>query len=371
MNIRGDGAVVKIGVFLVLFAVAASGCGGGGSKVGGDSPPERQVLERVEPAVMDSAEKVVVLAPTTLLDTLFVEQVMLNAYYRGNRWLDVTEHEEMDFSHDCMDGGKYVFVERRLEDVGSPFSGALFDVVESRLNKCGSDLSMLGASNSGLRLRGYPVSGIGSGDFFEETDFVAFEQFGASAETPYVAVQDSPSAIMSYYRQAFIHLKRDNKDDDYGDAGGHVRQFSKEKYLYINAGKEGPVYDALVQFGESQEKRFSLDFSPNMGIPRVERYSGRFGFEIFDRPSSCPQGALEIETLDDMHVIATDRSNSLHGRSVGIQSGLVEMRDDYGNQATVNYDDVGRAWTVTLNDQAPIIFSYEEIESIHEELCNS
>lgn len=47
------------------------------------------------------------------------------------------------------------------------------------------------------------------------------------------------------------------------------------------------------------------------------------------------------------------------------------MRDDYGSRATVNYDGVARAWTVTLTDQVPVIFSYEEVEGINEKICGS
>ena len=72
------------------------------------------------------------------------------------------------------------------------------------------------------------ISGDGSDNFSEETDFIGYEQSGLGLDEPYVVSGLFGSNVTQHrWWQGHTHLWRDDPDSDsYGDAGGVAEQYS-------------------------------------------------------------------------------------------------------------------------------------------------
>ncbi|WP_300523484.1 hypothetical protein [Alcanivorax sp.] len=370
--------------YLVLMTSLMAACGGGGgsSEAGPSNSPDNNndngnneivALERVAAASFGSEEDVVLLAPGSLMDEthLPLSRMALNLNEALN--VDMTGADRDDQSQACEGGGEHVVTDRSDDDVASPFSGALHDVIESDDRNCFSSDTVAGSGRAdGVRRIGYPVSGIGGGNFFAETDFIGFEHSGMSLDSPFSVSQsfDDDTVIFSRYWYGFIHLRRDSADEDYGSAGGELEQYSVVGTMAIDGDGSGT---GTTQLGNSEQQRFWLEYGIDGDMTfeegHIERYQGRYGYSTNVLPESCPQGSFHVETVQDLYVKQVAEDEGLLDKADEVSSGSLTMVDDAGNQAAVSYDAGAETLTVTLNDNAPKAFTYSQIEALMTQRC--
>lgn len=375
-------SAVKNG-YLVLMTGLLIACGGGGGS-GGEGPSnspdnnnengEMAALERVAAATLGSEEEIVLLAPGSLLDETYLPLSRLAINLNVAMDVDMTGADRDDQSHACEGGGEYVVTRRADEDVTSPFSGALHDVIESEDKNCFSSDAVAGTGSAdGVRHIGYPVSGIGSGNFLSETDFIGFEQSGTSLESPFSVSQsfEGETVIFSRYWYGFMHLRRDSEDQAYGSAGGELEQYSVVGSTAID--DQGSA-TGITQFGSNEQQRFWLEYDTDGDMTfeegHIERYQGRYGYSIAGvLPESCPQGSFHVETVQDLYVKQVEEGEGLLDKEDEVSSGSLMMTDDVGNQAVVSYDAGAETLTVALNDNAPKAFTYSQIATLMTQRC--
>ena len=375
-------SAVKTGYLVWMMSLMVA-CGGGGGSDGESTTgsPENNdgndrvaALERVAAATLDSEENVVLLAPGSLMDETYMPFTRLIANLNVALEVDMTGAARDDNGHDCAGGGEYVVTGRSDQDVASPFSGALHDVIKAEDRNCFSSDTFSGAGHAdGMRRVGYPVSGIGSGNFLSETDFIGFEQSGTSLESPFSVSQsfEGEAVIFSRYWYGFMHLRRDSDDQAYGSAGGELEQYSVVGGTAMDS--DGSA-TGITQFGDNEQERFWLEYDINGDMTfeegHIERYQGRYGYSIAGvLPKSCPQGAFHAETNQDLYVKQVAEGEGLLDRENEVTSGSLVMTDDAGNQATVSYDAGAKTLTVTLNESAPKAFTYQQIETLMTQRC--
>ncbi|MGJ3256785.1 MAG: hypothetical protein ACFE0K_10730 [Alcanivorax sp.] len=360
--------------------VACGGSGGGTEKGPSNSPGNNNnnggvaALETVAAVTLDSEETVVLLAPGSLMDETYMPLTRLMANLNVALDVDMTGDNRVDQGHACEGGGEYVVMHRSDQDVASPFSGALHDVIKTEDNNCFSSDTFSGAGHAdGVRRVGYPVSGMGSGNFLAETDFIGFEQSGTSLESPFSVSQsfEGETVIFSRYWYGFMRLRRDSDDHAYGSAGGELEQYSVVGSTAMDS--DGSA-TGITQFGDNEQERFWLEYDINGDMTfeegHIERYQGRYGYTISGvLPESCPQGSFYAETNQDLYVKQVEEGDGLLDREDEVTSGSLIMMDDAGNQALVSYNAWAETLTVTLNDNAPKAFSYQQIETLATQRC--
>ena len=361
-----------------LWAAVLAGCGGGGSdssKVAQTfSEPAifRAPLEPLPAARLTSEEDAVLLFNGW---SYYYSSLLLIKDHTNNQMsngVDVTGHEYSG----CLDAGEYVTEGYSLEDLDSPFTGALYSVRSYRLDECDYDLTT-GGELTGLRQRGFPVSGEGAGDFFEETNFLSYDRYGDSSDQPHFFYQvsslDKSRLMRARYAHTFVHLTRADSEAEYGLVGSQLEEFSMERYAWIYD-DSGEVTTIQFQLGQSADARFSLSLSPNGDLPfpqhRIERASGAYG-EKTTHPikESCPDGLITVTTLADLVVDESDTDLGPLSTRRYIKSGQIELQDESGNSAVITMDGDAERWSVSLNGGTTVDFSFEEIQSLREQRC--
>lgn len=363
---------------LFLGCVVLAGCGGGGSD-GGQSDqtfPEpaifRAPLESLPAATLTSEEDAVLLFGgwSYHYDSLLTVKNHTN-HQIGNR-VDVTQHEYRG----CFNAGENVTEGYTLEDLGSPFTGALHSVRSYRLEGCDYDLTLSG-DITGFRQRGFPVSGKGSGDFFEETDFLSYDWYGDSSEQPHFVYQlssfDNSRLLKARYSHTFVHLSRNSDEEEYGSSGLGLEEFSMERFAWIYD-DSGEVTAVQFQLGESTDARFSMSLSPNGALPfpehRIESVNGAYGTKQLDPVrASCPEGLITVATLSDLVIDESNRDSSPLNGKRSIKAGQIKLQDAEGNNAVITMDGDAGIWSVSLNGDTPVDFSLETIQSLRDGRC--
>ena len=380
-RIRFDRAPARAGIILALAGVLAAcggsggGGGGGGSTPGGGGGDGGDTLPRslseVSPATFDSAETVALLAPGSVYgSTVGMTAAGLSLF--GMLGGDVEESRVVR-TRDCSDGGQVVFLGRADEDLGSPYTGGLFDVVTTDEQGCQEgDLSdpseSLETHTEGERRIGYPVNA----DPANADEFVAYELSGVSLDDPYTAVlntENGPVMDWSRYWDGHIEIRRGTaQDSQLGDGGGATELYQVSR---IRSGaSDGIGYD--LQIGTSANDRFVMRYDAindrSASEYREEQYSGVFGRRFLDSDGQpiggdCPVGRYQVST-DGLTVDQErDKDVSLFvpGDTQSIVSGGLTMEDQAGNTAQVEYDGNAGIVTVTLNNETAESFTYQEL----------
>lgn len=370
---------MRLKVFFLGFFVL-TGCGGGGSDGGQPDQtfPEpaifRAPLEPLPAATLTSEEGAVILSGgwTYHYDSLLTVKSHTN-HQIGNR-VDVTQHEYRG----CLHAGENVTEGYTLEDLGSPFTGALHSVRSYRLESCDYDLA-LSDDITGFRQRGFPVSGKGSGDFFEETDFLSYDRYGDSSEQPHFVYQqsnfDNSRLLKARYSHAFVHLSRNSDEQEYGSTGLGLEEFSMERFAWIYD-NSGEVRALQFQLGESTDARFRVSLYPIGELPfpehRIQRVNGAYGArQIVPIRESCPEGLITVVTLSDIVIDESDIDPGPSSVKRAIKSGQIELQDAEGNKAVITMDGDAEVWSVSLNGGAPVDFSFEAIQLLEDQRCGS
>lgn len=363
---------------MLLACAVLAGCGGGGSDSaqGQQTFPEpaifRAPLEPLPAATLTSEEDAVLLFGGGFYNAGSLNTIESHANLQIENGVDVTSHHGFT----CFKKGSYVSENYTLEDLESPFSGALYDVRSYRLESCDYDLTF-GALNTGFRQRGFPDSGIGSGDFFEETDFLSYDRYGDSIEMPYFAYY--PADIVNtrtmrvMYGQAFTHLERESAEQEYGIVGQHAEEFLLERFASIDD-DTGEVFAIYSQLGKNTDERFSLAVYPNADLPfpgsRIERFAGIYGVKrVAPYRESCPEGLITATTLSDLVIEDNPSDTSSMGFRRRMKSGQIELQDASGNKAVITLDGDAEIWSVSLNGDTPVDFTLEAIQSLRDERC--
>lgn len=364
--------------FLGCFVLV--GCGGGGSDGGQPDQtfPEpaifRAPLESLPAATLTSEEDAVMLFGgwTYHYDSLLSVKSHTN-HQIGNRF-NVTQHEYRS----CFNAGENVTEGYTLEDLGSPFTGALHSVRSYRLEGCDYDLTLSGEMN-GFRQRGFPVSGKGSGDFFEETDFLSYDRYGDSSEQPHFVYQlssfDNSRLLKARYSHAFVYLSRNSDEEEYGSSDLGLEEFSMERFAWIYD-DSGEVRALQFQLGENADARFRVSLSPIGELPfpehRIERVNGAYGArQVVPIRESCPEGLITVATLSDIVIDESDIDPGPSSVKRAIKSGQIELQDAEGNKAVITMDGDAEVWSVSLNGGAPVDFSFEAIQLLQDQRCGS
>ncbi len=364
---------------MFLGSALLAGCGGGGSDDVGQADqtfPEpaifRAPLEPLPAATLASEEDAVLLFNGW---SYHHESLMLIKNHTNDRLangVDVTGHEYRG----CMDVGEHVTEGYSLEDLESPFTGALYNVRSYRLDKCDYDLTT-GGELTGFRQRGFPVSGEGAGDFFEETNFLSYDRYGDSSDQPHLFYQvstfDNSRLMRARYGHMFVHLERANSETEYGLAGSQLEEFAMERYAWIYD-DSGEVTTIQFQLGKSANDRFSFSLLPNGDLPfpqhRIESGSGAYGAKkTHPINESCPDGLITVTTLTDLVIDEGDAELGPLSARRSIKSGQIELQDESGNSAVITMDGNAEVWSVSLNGGTPVDFSLEEIQALREERC--
>ncbi|KZY35212.1 hypothetical protein A3730_15140 [Alcanivorax sp. HI0044] len=363
---------------MLLGSAFLAGCGGGGSDSDqvAQAYPEpaifRAPLEPLPAATLTSEEDAVLLFGGGFYHTGSLSTIEGHANIQMGNGVDVASHHGFT----CLQEGGYVSESYTLEDLESPFSGALYDVRSYRLEGCDYDLT-LGSINTGFRQRGFPGSGIGSGEFFEETDFLSYDRYGDSVEIPYFAYQQTDiinSRLMrAMYGHVFIHLERESAEQEYGEKSQHSEEFLLERFASIDD-DTGEVVAFYSQLGKNMDERFALAVTPNAGLPfpesRIESFSGVYGVKrVIPHRESCPEGLITAATLSDLVIEDDPSDTSFLSLRRAIKSGQVELQDESGNSAVITMDGNSEVWSVSLNGGASVDFSLEEIQDLREERC--
>ncbi len=382
---------IKAG-FIVAALAVLSACGGGGGDDGGDNggpgdggdpggPGAEQTLHTIEPARFTSEETVALLAPGSVYSET-VGFTRMGMMFIGPM-MDPTAGDRMAGTEPCGLEGRRVKLGQQNEDVASPFTGALFDMLETDAENCreGDDEvaeNALASFADGYRRTGYPITGPGSGDIATQNVFIGYEESGRSLDEPFIArlTFDSDSSFEWARRwQGHVRLSRDGTGDSFGTAGGETYLYQVSRYLNRH---DDNANVRLVQTGSADEA-FWMAYDPRAGMEpedgRVERYRGLYGIEwvkVADEalPSTCPSGRFQVETRQDLvtRPMPEDQRYLMHDGSE-VVTGVVHMRDQSGNEATVTYDGTADAVTVELNDRPPRTYTYADIEAITKELC--
>lgn len=358
-------------LFLMLTVLA--GCGGSTSESSGQSlsSTPRDALMPVEPARLLSEEDVALLSPGPLWGkTGGPRQERMANFHLGTLGIDYKSDVLDEVSRPCGSEGSIKVLSRTLEDVGSPHTGALYDVVKEKLKNCNTFLE-LGSEDFGLLAMGFPDSGKGAGNFFYETDFLALIQFGESADIPYRKFNSNQENYeRALLQKTFLHLKRSG--GDYGEDGGSVAEYSLVRDRW-NDEQGRVVYESVTQLGKSLEQPFILEVDSKDGeslnVARLERYHGRVGIERFEDFPDCPGGALQVQTLDNLDVVTLEAPEGVFGSLLEINTGALEMVDDFGNRAVIDYDGDSQTWTITLNDKTPKLFTYTALDALYADRC--
>lgn len=368
---------MRFEVMLLACAVLA-GCGGGGSdssqvqKTFLEPAIFRAPLEPLPAATLTSEEDAVLLFGGGFYYMGSLSTIEGHANIQIENGVDVTSHHGFT----CLQEGGYVSEIYTLEDLGSPFSGALYDVRSYRLEGCDYDLTS-GALNTGFRERGFPDTGIGSGDFFEETDFLSYDRYGDSIEMPYFAYYPADivnsRAMRVMYGQAFTHLERESAEQEYGAAGQHAEEFLLERFASIDD-DTGEVIAFYSQLGKNTDERFSLAVYPNADLPfpgsRIERFSGVYGVKrVAPHRESCPEGLITATTLSDLVIEDNPSDTSSLALKRAMKSGQIELQDESGNKAVITLDGDAEIWSVSLNGDTPVDFTLEAVQSLRDERC--
>lgn len=361
-----------------LWVALIAGCGGGGSDTSQavQTFPEpaifRAPLEPLPAATLTSEEDAVLLFGGGFYQAGSLNTIEVHTNLQIGNGVDVTSHHGFT----CFNKGGYVSESYTLEDLGSPFSGALYDVRSYRLEGCDYDLT-LGSINSGFRQRGFPDSGIGSGDFFEETDFLSYDRYGDSIEMPYFAYYPADivnSRLMRVmHGHVFTHLERESAEQEYGATGQQAEEFLIERVASIDD-DTGEVVAFYSQLGKNTDERFTLAVTPNTDLPfpesRIESFAGVYGLKrVIPHRESCPEGLITATTLSDLVIEDDPSDTSLLGLKRAIKSGQIELQDESGNSAVITMDGNAEVWSVSLNGQTPVDFSLGEIQALREARC--
>lgn len=373
-----DERLMRLKVMLLVSAVLA-GCGGGGSDDVGQADqtfPEpaifRAPLEPLPAATLTSEEDAVLLFNGW---SYHYGSLMLIKDHTNNQMgngVDVTGHEYRG----CLDAGEYVTEGYSLEDLESPFTGALYNVRSYRLDECDYDLTT-GGELTGFRQRGFPVSGEGSGDFFEETNFLSYDRYGDSSDQPHLFYQvsslENSRMMRARYGYKFVHLARPDSETEYGLADSQIEEFAMERYAWIYD-DSGEVTTIQSQLGKSANDRFSLSLLPNGDLPfpqhRIENASGAYGSKRSRRVrESCPDGLITLATLSDLVIDESDADLGPLSARRSIKSGQIELQDESGNKAVITMDGNAEVWSVSLNGQTSVDFSLGEIQALREARC--
>lgn len=375
--------------FLAVSALLVlSACGGGGSSSGAvnsdnDTSSTPDGLREVKAAQFTHENDVVLLAPGSLLDEALLSGARSVVNLSLAFGIDATGIDRIAESRNCGGGGDLEVLSRDSQQVESPFSGANFDVIVTRENSCRESTLESGGVESlanGVRKIGYPISGAGSDNFSEETDFIGYEQSGLGLDDPYVVSGLFGSNVTQRrWWQGHTHLWRDDPDNDgYGDAGGAAEQYS---IVYYDGNDGAGKYSSLIQFGANAESMFEIGYAPNgdasVDESYIERYQGVYGLEILKfngtTPSAnCPQGRFHVKTggvgLYVSLVEGEEEDGTLYGEGIEL-NGNLEMEDESGNTAIVTYDETAKTVTVELNGNSTKVYTYAEIESLKAQRC--
>lgn len=379
--------IIRI-ISVTLVTGVFAGCGGGGggsaavavsSRTPGPDVAVKESLRLVKPASFSDEDAVVILAPGSIMDDTMLPLTRMAIALDLGLGVDATGADLAINSTACPQGGSYEVTSYQQEDVNSPYNGGNFDVVTSESTNCQESVSIPEVNPgivNGYKKVGYPVSGIGSGKFATETHFIGYERSGKSLQEPFIGT----GVLFGIINQARIWdghmmLKRENTETDlYGDAGGAVTLYS---VISESAAFEGDSSLTLRQMGDSDNKLW-LEYDPisELGVNEghIERYEGMYGEELLsiqgnDVPESCPQGRFHVKTLADLYFGVEEEYPKYIDESYRIVTGSLQMLDDTGNEAVVEYDGMSETITVTLNEGIPKIYSLDDVAALRFERC--
>lgn len=375
----GLGAPVKwLGVVLVASSLAACGGGDGGDPApGGDAGANATGLtvRSLDPVTLDSEETAVLMAPGSLFyQTVGMTQGVLATFD------PLAGYEQAGVDTSCDIRGQIRVVGSDLEDVSSPYTGALFNTVTTDDQDCLAGDTEGGPMNlqvhtDGVRTIGRPQTGVGAvGD---ENTFIAFEQSGASPSDPYgVVMSMDGERLFGWARLWTGHVTLERGAGEYsamGDAGG-MSQMYQLSQVATGEGVEAMRYnlqigrpDVLMDYG------YQVAEGDEPYNARSETYVGTYGWE-WDTfggqpaPATCPGGRVDVSA--DLYVQALpEGQDGILVTSDEVMLGTVVMKDASGNTAVVSYDGTADVVTVALNGELGKSFSYEDINNLFIERC--
>lgn len=338
---------------------------------GGEQDPTK--LQPVSPAEFVSTDAVVMMAPRSLFTT---SSAGLAYYQFLSRRTGSPEEPQ------ACDEGRIVVINDELRDVASPYSGALFDVQTTDEQNCIETVELQNSPatvyiTEGQRVKGYPAEGVGSDS--DQNVFIAYKKFGVSFEDPFREDISEPDAdfdiTWSRVGDSHVEIKHDpDPAAPYGDASGK----SQVSEISLENARSGELqFIRRFQLGDSRTpvNRMQFSFSPfdgqNPDQSRQEEYNGLYGMAFVTingepAPDSCTLGRFQVSTLQPLIVqrLSNGESSILNTAGDEPQAGVLQMVDDFGNEATVTYDKDGDAVTVALNNRPSKAYTYEEVEQL-------
>lgn len=390
-----DSSALNASSFLkavIIFASLSflSGCGGDSEQtslsIGVEEPPvPDDVLWEIEPANFDSEEEVVLLAP----GALFRQSV--GAHLTYNAVFDPLEHySPVLVKRKCNDGiGSILFHGRELEDVLSPFSGDLFDVVSNSFLNCTMNVASFGDSSiqtltNGDRHIGFPRSGYGSLD--DPETLIVYESQMVNTLYPFsVFLFDNllDATVSRNWRHTgsghFRFVRPGDGEGVYGDSSAEAEMYYLNRFAswsVIDPRDNGTDY--LVQLGTETnpfQYSYTVPVDDTAISARSEHYRGVYGIERrfldgVEVAETCPKGRFAVDTLQDLSVQPVPEGvMTLDRRADEVISGAVEMTDVAGNRAIVTYDGSIDRVFVTLNGGATREFTYQDLNDLLRERC--
>lgn len=379
---------IRIISFAVIISLLA-GCGGGGgggsaaiaaqSNTAGQDAVVKESLRLVKPASFVDEDAVVILAPGSVIDDTMLLLMRMPVNLSLALGVDHTGSGRASSSYSCDQSGSFQVLEQKLEAIQSPYNGGNFDMISSVDNSCVENTATSGGSPAtvnGFRKIGYPVSGLGSGEFSNETHFIGYEQSGKSIDDPFTAkgVLGGHIDQSRYLSGHFLLEREDIENEAYGDTGGGTSQYSVVSMSFDLDDKK-TVY--LTQLGDEQNNLW-LEYEPHGDTSvdelHIERYEGVYGrewleFQGGEVPESCPQGRFHVKTVSDLYVGKEDDDPQYADDSYRISSGSLQMEDESGKTATVVYNGAAETITVSLDSGIPKVYTLQQVEDLRYERC--
>lgn len=372
--------------FMLSALIILGGCGGGGSSdspapttdknAGGDVsglPADGTVatVEPVDESEISSPDEIVLLAPGILSEDSYYERLQRQTNRAKNSFSggDMTGDDRITESGSCPSGAGTVEVvgDLTLHYPGNPYTGAQFK--EARVNYLNCEGVNWGddAVNGRINIS-YPTTGIGSGDFDTEIDYVVSEQFGHDDDNP-VVIQGPAQGegIWTVSGMAHGHILRETNTDAWGYFGG---KFS----LNLKTTTEDFYGQDLtrIQWGHDVEN-FAYEAIPVGGSTSAsyqEDYSGYYAKKVLKLagnsiPDTCPQGGVNVDTTTPLSISYP----LLNPKDKTIDSGTVVLTYGVsGKTATLTYD--GANVTVVMDGGATSkVYTYAEVETLRMQRC--
>lgn len=378
---------IEIAGVALLAALTLTACGGGGGSddpapapsqdqnQGGDGSGEPadgtvEVVPGVDQADVTTPDDIIMLAPGILFEDSYYDRIQRQAN-RANTSAsgDMTGEDRIVASGACPSGAGTVEVvgDLTLHYPGNPYTGAQFD--EARINYLNCEGVNWGDDVVNGRINiSYPTTGIGSGDFDNELDFVVSEQFGHDDANP-VVIQGPAQAdgVWTASGMAHGHIMRANSAEGWGYDGAKftvnlkttVEDFYGEDLTRIQWGNpvEDFTYEASAFTGTSVRS-----YEENY-IGYYAKVVEKIGGEAV--PATCTQGGVNVQTTTPLSI----SHPQLDPSDKTILSGVIQVEYGVdGKVATLTYD--GANVTVSMdNGSTTQVYTYAEAENVRTTNC--